>query len=630
VNEFIADDSTRIGHSEEGSARPWNVVGPCVVGLMLTIACQSALAQATYRITPVGSVGGCPSTAPLVYGANQADEVTGIACFANHNTHAFLWKNDGTPMVDLGPPEVGSTSEGIAISPSGLVGGMAFGSTGNFAFLSSADGKHMTRIYDGLGGDGITPIGATNNLGQLTGIAATADHTYHVFFWKNDGSPILDLGTLGGTGNSSYASDMNASGQVVGYSYTSGNNVRAFVWKNDGSPMLDLGTLGGDSYAYAINASGQVAGISTLPKSIKPEGSMHAFFWRNDGTPIQDLGTLGGPYSSPSALNDAGQIAGDSTTSGGNIPHLFVWLNDGTPMRDLGSLGGTELRADAINASGQVVGSSTLAGDAVTHAFLWRNDGTKMQDVNKLIDPTDPLEPYVTLTESQFINDQSDIVADGIDSRTGLPGVYLLKSTGATTSALTLTPRSLAFGNVPIDSSSATQSVTVTNTSPNAVAITGIALRGTAPKQFAFTDDCGKSIAGHATCTLKAQFTPSLEGAMTAYLDVNGGGHGLRSVKLTGTGTGTSSNPWVGSWDGKIKSTCGFYSGPFDVVIVSLGMNRLSLTYNGGGHYDLTISSTNPNVATFAGGIVRYTISGNSMTVSEPNACQTGSLTRVH
>ncbi len=105
-----------------------------------------------------------------------------------------------------------------------------------------------------------------------------------------------------------------------------------------------------------------------------------------------------------------------------------------------------------------------------------------------------------------------------------------------TTSLLTLAPRSLAFGNLPITSSSAAQSVTVTNTSSNAAAITGIALRGKAPKQFAFTDDCGKSLAAHATCTLKAMFRPTTKGAKTAFLDVNGGGGG-RSVMLTGTGT---------------------------------------------------------------------------------------------
>jgi len=78
--------------------------------------------------------------------------------------------------------------------------------------------------------------------------------------------------------------------------------------------------------------------------------------------------------------------------------------------------------------------------------------------------------------------------------------------------------------------------VTVTNNSPNAVAITAIALRGAAPGQFTFTDDCGKSLAAYRTCTLEAIFSPPTKGAKTAFLDVNGGGGG-RSVKLTGMGT---------------------------------------------------------------------------------------------
>jgi 6-phosphogluconolactonase len=195
-------------------------------------------------------------------------------------------------------------------------------------------------------------------------------------------------------------------------------------------------------------------------------------------------------------------------------------------------------------------------------------------------------------------------------------------------SALTLTPRSLAFGNLPINTSSAAQSVTVTNTSAKVVAITSIALRGTAPGQFAFTNDCPRSLAAYRTCTLEAIFRPTTEGAKTAFLDVNGGG-GARSVKLTGTGTGTGSNPWVGSWDGKVKSTCGYISGPFDIMIVSLGKNRLGLTDNYGDQYDLKISDTNPNLATSPGGVVRYTINGNSMTGREQNSCQTAHLTRV-
>ena len=87
---------------------------------------------------------------------------------------------------------------------------------------------------------------------------------------------------------------------------------------------------------------------------------------------------------------------------------------------------------------------------------------------------------------------------------------------------------------------------------------------------------------------------------------------------------------WVGTWDGNITSTCGAISGTFDVVITSTGPNQLSLTDNYGDVYSLTISSSNPDVATSTlNGGITYTISGNSMTVSEPSACQTGSLSKV-
>jgi probable HAF family extracellular repeat protein len=529
MDEFTVDCSMRRSpRREEGAARCWALARKVVLGLSLALACQCALAQAMYRIKPLGLLGGCTSFTPSANSLNGADQVAGDACNAHGDDHAFVWKNNGTPMVDLGPPEVGSTSYAIDINASGLVGGGASDSTGTFAFVSSGDATPMTRIYDGLGGSTIDAR-ALSDLGQLTGYADTGvGSAFHAFLWKNDGSPMVDLGTLGGDFSNGNA--INASGQVAGQADRPGSSVsHAFVWKNDGTPMQDLGTLGGrNSNANFINASGQVAGDSYLPNNITDD----VFFWRNDGTPMQNLGTLGGAESLVAGLNDSGQVAGSSYTHRRKNQHAFVWLNDGTPMKDLGTLGGTQSEAFDINSSGQVTGYANLAGDAVAHAFLWRNDGTKIQDLNTLIDPTDPLKPYVTLTFGARVNDSGDILADGIDRRTGLDSSYLLQGT-----VLTLAPRSLAFGNQPINTTSAAKSVTVTNTSPKAAAITSIALTGTASGQFASTNNCGKSLASQATCTIKVTFKPTTKGAKSEVLNVNGGGGGLRSVTLTGTGT---------------------------------------------------------------------------------------------
>jgi probable HAF family extracellular repeat protein len=521
MNAFTVDNSMRRSRREDGAARGWAVERKFLLGLSLAIACQCALAQAMYRIKPLGFLGGCLTYMPYVENArdfNNADEVSGQACNANGDLHAFLWKNNGTPMADLGPPVLRSTSSGMGINASGLVAG--FGNDGPVGFAFTASGNGTTnRIVNTWSGGGIA-ANAINNLGQLTGYAITAGGAEHAFLWKPDGSPMVDLGTLGG--DYSVGDEINGSGQIVGESAPPGNGpAHGFVWNNNGTPMVDLGMLGGiqGGSSVLINASGQVAWVRGY--QLRRNLRSHVFFWRNDGSAMQDLGTLGGGQSYLTALNDAGQVVGISSTSGWANLRGFIWMNDGTPMKDLGALW-----PSGINSAGQVVGKSGGL------ASLFRNDGTPIQDLNKLIDPTDPLRPYITLTNAQFINDNGDILANGTDSRSGLTDLpYVLQGT-----VLTLTPRTLAFGNQAINTSSATKSVTVTNTGAKIVAVTSVTLAGTAADQFASTNNCGKSLAGHASCTIKVTFKPTSKGAKAATLSVNGGGGGLRVVTLAGTG----------------------------------------------------------------------------------------------
>ena len=53
---------------------------------------------------------------------------------------------------------------------------------------------------------------------------------------------------------------------------------------------------------------------------------------------LTDLGTLGGRSSIALAVNDAGQVVGQSDTAAG-VKHAFLY--DGRKLKDLGVLGGT-------------------------------------------------------------------------------------------------------------------------------------------------------------------------------------------------------------------------------------------------------------------------------------------------
>jgi len=86
---------------------------------------------------------------------------------------------------------------------------------------------------------------------------------------------------------------------------------------------------------------------------------------------VIDLGTLGGVYtlSEARAVNDRGQVVGDSSPAGLGPEHAFLWEQG--RMRDLGTLGGLISDATDINNHGWIVGASDVPGGDFP-AVLWR------------------------------------------------------------------------------------------------------------------------------------------------------------------------------------------------------------------------------------------------------------------
>ena len=130
--------------------------------------------------------------------------------------------------------------------------------------------------------------------------------------------------------------------------------------------MTDLHTLGGPtSRPIAINNAGQVIGNSDTTNM-----STHAFMWESAGG-LTDLYTLGGSNSWAVAINEAGQVTGVSTLANHIEYHAFVWKK-GAGMIDLETLGGGNSIPVAINEAGQVIGRSLVANNINYHAFVWK------------------------------------------------------------------------------------------------------------------------------------------------------------------------------------------------------------------------------------------------------------------
>jgi len=99
-------------------------------------------------------------------------------------------------------------------------------------------------------------------------------------------------------------------------------------------------------------------------------------------------------------------------------------------------------------------------------------------------------------------------------------------------SGLVLAPASLNFPSQVVGTTSASQSVTLTNNAASVLTVTSVLATG----DFAETNTCGTTVGPGGTCTITVTFTPSLVGAEQGSVIVTDSA-GIQVVLLTGTGT---------------------------------------------------------------------------------------------
>jgi hypothetical protein len=105
---------------------------------------------------------------------------------------------------------------------------------------------------------------------------------------------------------------------------------------------------------------------------------------------------------------------------------------------------------------------------------------------------------------------------------------------------LTLSPASLTFATQAQGTTSAAQTVTLTNTGTGALAISSITSSG----DFAQTNNCGSSLAVAGTCTITVTFRPTTSGARSGAIAItDSAGGSPHTVALTGTGASVSIAP---------------------------------------------------------------------------------------
>jgi probable HAF family extracellular repeat protein len=342
----------------------------------------SGTGQIHYSVINLGTLGGTESNG--FGGVNNRGWVTGDANLAgDQNEHAVLWR-DGV-ITDLG----------------------TLGGPNSSVPLPVKDDRGFVV--------GVAQVAEVDPLGEFWGATFVCtpsvscqgwQNLLRGFVWKN--GVMTALPTLGG--NNSGALGVNNRGQIVGAAETANQDpncvppqvldIKAVVWGPNPGQIEVLPVFPGDSVAAAsaINDHGQVVGTSG-PCQFGP-ASRHAVLWQHDT--VTDLGSLGGVMSNGAyAINNSGQVVGQSNLPGDAVTHAFLWQKG--VMTDLGTLpGDSNSIAYDINDRGQVVGVSCDV-NFNCRPFLW--DYGVMTDLNTLIPPNSPLY----LTFGAGINDRGEI-----------------------------------------------------------------------------------------------------------------------------------------------------------------------------------------------------------------------------
>lgn len=244
------------------------------------------------------------------------------------------------------------------------------------------------------------------------------------FIWS--GGTLANLDGISPSGN--YAYDINDSGQVVGVSA----NAKAVMWESGTGTVIDIGHLptragtGNGHQAYGISNTGHVVGQSWTG----PQYGSHPFLWTGQ---MQDLCPQG-PQSMALTINDLDVVAGANCGEPGSG---FVW--DGgltqipiipTEINNAGWIAGQVASDSAQRAgywangivtivtptSGGIANGLNDLGEIVGsydggsdyRAFLW-DSALGLRDLNDLIDPS--LGIY--LRSAKDINDTGQILVNG-------------------------------------------------------------------------------------------------------------------------------------------------------------------------------------------------------------------------
>jgi hypothetical protein len=132
-------------------------------------------------------------------------------------------------------------------------------------------------------------------------------------------------------------------------------------------------------------------------------------------------------------------------------------------------------------------------------------------------------------------------------------------------SSLNISPGSLVFTAQSVQTTSAAQAVTVTNSGSTSVTIGGITTSG----DFAQANTCGTSLAAGSTCSISVTFTPTAAGSRTGTITISSNAaNNPQTIGLMGTGQSSAGATPAGTYQISITGVSGTLGQSSSVTLV--------------------------------------------------------------
>ena len=449
----------------------------------------------------------------------------------------------------------------------------------------------QTVTLTGLGADPAAPIDRGSQSGRPdfapVVVGSVSDATFNLIVQNLGGTSLTGL-AVSTSGDFTQTSDCSGTVAVNNSCTIQVKFAPTVEGPRSGTVRVESNAPGSPRVANLTGTGIRLAGARLLPANIDfgPLGvgrtsSSQPFTLTNTGAVALAIASIDviAPFSQ---TNDCGAslVPGASCTIAttfapavaGPVSRVLRVISNAPGHEHTAGLRGSGTAANAVVASprGLDFGNQAVGGASAPHAVTIRNTGNGAITLRGIVAPryyTQANDCAATLAPgaSCMANVRfaplkvSPLSTIGVDAPLSIAGDFdgspvLVALTGVAVNAgpvRTLTPGSLAFGNVAVGSVT-TADLRVGNSGTTALAITSTLIGGANAVEFVFvapaagTSDCRgvASLAAGASCVLRVQFTPTTAGGKVATLTLTDNAAGSPAlVTVSGTATGSTGGP---------------------------------------------------------------------------------------